>query len=490
MPAKLVAIGDSLTQGFQSGSISKTHFSYPAMIADCLGDTNFLVPDFTGEGGLPVNLEELFRLLARRFGKNIDWYDLLQAFLTVRSFLDRVEDYWERGDGSGPSETGLLHRNLAVWGFQLGDCDTLSEGLCHRFIPPPKDNLITAKKIPEFGMYRTARRTLNPRFTEQCREWTQLDIAAKIAAGEGGIDNLIFFLGPNNCLATVTDLEIKWSEDADLDRLAHERTCNLWRLSHFQQLLNRIANRIDAISANNVFVSTVPHVTIPPVSRGITPGASQGEGRDQEGYYEYYTHFWVWDDDFSRDPNRFKHLTRQEARTIDQTIDSYNQAIRDKAAERGWHVVDLCEKLDQLAFRRRGGVIGYVFPNGLVTALQHNAGTNGRFTNDNKPILDTRYLRVDPDEIDPLKRFRGGIISLDGIHPTTIGYGLVAHEFLKVMKAVGVNIIKELDWARIVDADTLVKTPPSNLESLQNILGFVESQISLLTLIRTIVKGF
>lgn len=35
--AKLVAIGDSLTQGFQSLAITHCDQSYPAMIADCLG---------------------------------------------------------------------------------------------------------------------------------------------------------------------------------------------------------------------------------------------------------------------------------------------------------------------------------------------------------------------------------------------------------------------------------------------------------------------
>ena len=58
------------------------------------------------------------------------------------------------------------------------------------------------------------------------------------------------------------------------------------------------------------------------------------------------------------------------------------------------------------------------------------------------------------------------------------------------MKQFGVETTKELDWAKIVDADTLVKDLPPNQESLQNILGFLESQISLLTLIRTIAKGF
>ncbi|GET38961.1 SGNH/GDSL hydrolase family protein [Microseira wollei] len=97
MPAKLVAIGDSLTQGFKSGSISQTHLSYPAMIARCLGETDFKVPDFAGEGGLPVNLETLFQMLAAKLGEKIGVSDSISAFLATQGFLDRVENYWERG---------------------------------------------------------------------------------------------------------------------------------------------------------------------------------------------------------------------------------------------------------------------------------------------------------------------------------------------------------------------------------------------------------
>lgn len=73
MTAKLVVIGDSLSQGFQSGSIYNTFKSYPAMLADALNDNfNFSYPMFgasedgksdDGEGGLPINLEMLLRVL-------------------------------------------------------------------------------------------------------------------------------------------------------------------------------------------------------------------------------------------------------------------------------------------------------------------------------------------------------------------------------------------------------------------------------------------
>jgi hypothetical protein len=119
MPTRLVAIGDSLTQGFMNGSIFRTQMSYPVMLAQSVSETNFRVPDFSGEGGLPVNLEVLFHTLAKRYGSRIEPSDFVSAFMTAQGFLDRVEDYWERGEGTKPIQTGPMHNNLAVWGFQL-----------------------------------------------------------------------------------------------------------------------------------------------------------------------------------------------------------------------------------------------------------------------------------------------------------------------------------------------------------------------------------
>ncbi|MBR7678939.1 hypothetical protein KDA82_39565, partial [Streptomyces daliensis] len=49
---RLVTIGDSLTQGFQSGAVFLTDLSYPALIARELGcaDT-FRCPSYNGRGG-------------------------------------------------------------------------------------------------------------------------------------------------------------------------------------------------------------------------------------------------------------------------------------------------------------------------------------------------------------------------------------------------------------------------------------------------------
>lgn len=523
MVAKLVVIGDSISQGFMSGSISRTDISYPAMIAKSLNDDDFLVPDFAGEDGLPLNIESLLRILAERYGSSINLLELPLAAISAYSYLDRVEDYWERGRGSMPTKpmgvrgdypsTDLpLHRNLAVWGFELADCDTISEGLCRRVISPATDDMLPTKQLVEFSMYRTARRTLNPLLDDRYQALTQLDAAKEIKERQGGIENLIFFLGANNCLATVMELGIDWSEQADIRRFAHQRKCNLWQPEHFRRLLDRVVPKINEIGADRVFIGTIPHITILPVARGVSLSEDASQWRDDKGYFEYYTHFWIWDDEFRKAPKRFPHLTREEARLIDATIDEYNAAIKEAADKNGWHVVDLYQLLEDLAYRRQFEKPRFKFPPELVAALEKNPLTKERVIRKPAPVpaaavvspsiderikaapalaeeyevcLDTRYFHLNRKAANPKDKYEGGLFSLDGVHPTTIGYGIIANEFLKVMEDAGVKA-SPLNWDEIVAADTLVTDLPANVANLRKMLGFLSSKTPLPELIKII----
>ncbi|MGC1217011.1 MAG: hypothetical protein WA883_06020 [Phormidesmis sp.] len=477
MPAKLVAIGDSVTEGFLNGSISKTCLSYPALIAECLEDSDFTLPDFSGAGGLPLNLEALLNHLDSHAKPDAASPDQAIQAQVIQQFMDTVEDYWERGDGAKPSDTGPLHRNLSVWGFQLPDCDTLSDKLSQQYIPLATDHPIAQQ--PEFALYRTARRTLNPSQCAQYESLTQLDVAEQIAQREGGIDNLIFWLGSNHCLDTVVRLSVEWSTAETMAQPLHLRTANLWRPEHFKQVLHRVADKVSALGARNVFIGNVPRVTIPPVSRGITPGAALGMGQDDNGYYEYYTHFWIRDSEF--DPARHPHLTRSQIREIDSTIDEYNQIIQNEANYRGWHLVNTAQVLDKVAFRRQQGHSQYPFPPELVAALRANPKTKDRVTGDGDVLLDTRYYHIDPQAQAPSEKYKGGLFGLDGAHPTTVGYGIIAYEFLQVMQKVGCSqgkktVAKPLDWAKIVASDTLLTEPPASLAVLPSILAVLFGQ--------------
>jgi hypothetical protein len=279
------------------------------------------------------------------------------------------------------------------------------------------------------------------------------------------------------------------SAPADLGRLAHERECNRWQPQHFAAAYAELARQLDAISAERVFLTTVPHVTIAPVTRGVSPGRAPGQELEN-GYFEYYTRFWIWDRNF--DPRRNQHLTRAQAREVDADIDAYNATIREEAARRGWHVIDLCSVLDRLAFRRNEGRPTYPLPPGLVAALRDDPRTRFRVRPDGEVLLDTRFMRIparapaDNAASDEWRTaFKGGLFGLDGIHPTTTGYGIIAHEVLSAFQAAGVPGADPLalDWPGIVANDSLLRGPPALLVSLEATLDALFAKLPLDSLI-------
>ncbi len=236
-----------------------------------------------------------------------------------------------------------------------------------------------------------------------------------------------------------------------------------------------------------MFLTTVPHVTIAPVTRGVSPAARAADQDELEaGYYEYYTRFWIWDQHF--DPERNGRLTREQAREVDASIDAYNACIREEAAKRGWPVIDLCAVLDQLAFRRNRGRPTYRLPAGLVQALRDNPDTRFRVRPDGEVLLDTRYLRIplhEPAEsatsAEWRAAFKGGLFGLDGVHPSTTGYGIIAHEVLSAFQAAGVPGADpdKLDWRGIVANDLLLTKPPALLVSLEKTLDVLFAKLPL-----------
>ena len=99
-----------------------------------------------------------------------------------------------------------------------------------------------------------------------------------------------------------------------------------------------------------------------------------------------------------------------------------------------------------MANRRLGGVLTRNFPNKFVQALKRNPSTAHLVDLNNEVTLTTEYLRLNNDN----KIYKGGIFSLDGLHPTTIGYGLMAGVYFQTMVQAGVKFQKPLDWDYII----------------------------------------
>ncbi len=86
-----------------SGAIFRTDLSWPAVVAFELGDfAAFRRPVYeapSGPGGLPLDFERALRSFESEFGPKLDWHEIVRAAGWLHGYLDRVEDYWERGDG-------------------------------------------------------------------------------------------------------------------------------------------------------------------------------------------------------------------------------------------------------------------------------------------------------------------------------------------------------------------------------------------------------
>ena len=479
---RLVSIGDSLTQGFASGAAFQTDLSYSAIIAYELGWDGLRYPRYGGPGGLPLNIELLLRELERNFGAELSWWELPMALFRGRQFMDQVEDYWERGPGAVlPSPTATNHV-LGVYGWDLRDVLVRTADSSAAEITQPKDDLLS--QTVENNSARAALRVL-PRATEADRRRTLLDAAASLGDEVGGaetgadpdhgIETLVVFVGANNALGAVSELRVVWSGPG-FDDLARKDAFTVWQPSHFIVELNRVVDKVRAIRARHVIWCTVPHVTIAPIARGVA-----GKVRPDSRYFPYYTRPWISDRDF--DSGRDPAITGEQARAVGSAIDQYNDAITGAVAEarragRDWYLLDVAGVLDRLASRRYLDNVEarppwwrpYPLPPELAAL---------------RPVPDSRFLTSDGTG-----RRSGGLFSLDGIHPTTVGYGIIAQELIDIMVRAGVQFLApdgrsprigpiRVDFARLIRRDTLVNRPPTNVTAGLEVLAWADETLDL-----------
>ena len=479
---RLVTVGDSLVHGMQSAAVYRTELSCPAIVAHELGlelGSSFRFARYGGPGGLPLNIELLVRELERQFGTRIDWWELALAAFRVRGWLDEVEDYWERGPGSGLLPVARINHNLGVYGWDLRNALELTAARVAARIGTPKDDPV-AQGV-ERANERAAFRVLAS--VEGGMDLTPFGAARALGrdVGDGsdpdhGIETLVVALGANNALETVVDLKVAWSADPAYKDLARKGAFTVWRPSHFAKELALVAAEVRGIAARHVIWGTVPHVTIAPVARGVSQKV-----RPASRYYPYYTRPWIGDRDF--DPRDDPHITEQQARAVDSAVDMYNDAIAKVVADAradglDWRLLDLAGLLDRLASRRYlespASLPDWWLPYRLpaeLAALQ--------------PPPDSRFFSSNASG-----RQAGGLFSLDGVHPTTVGYGILAQEIMDVVSAAGVEFHHRdgrtragpvrVDFARLIALDTLISDPPRSTDSSLKLIGWIDQHLGFL----------
>ncbi len=480
---RLVTIGDSLTHGFQSGAIFNTNQSYPVIIAKEMGWSDMRYPVYSGpEGGLPLNLEYLSRDLRKRFGDKVNWLNGLPAILSIRQYLDAIEEYWERGKGTVYNSQGKINHNLAVYGWDLRNTLSRNADICFDILAKNKPKNDFLRQVVEYHNERSAIVVLNSARDSNGKALTPIQ-AATVLGQEGnteeGIETLIVMIGSNNALGSILTFNVSWSDEGYDDMSVNDKY-TVWRPTHFKAELDLLVAEIKKIKARHVIVATVPHITIVPFARGVG-----GKARNKSRYFPYYTLPWIQDKDFN--PDKHPHLTENEARAIDCAIDQYNDAITEVVRQarlegRDWYLMELCGLLDRLASRR------YIEDPLARPDWWSQVGGEYQLPPELEaisPPLNSCLFRTEPGK----GRTDGGLFSLDGIHPTTVGYGIMAQEIIKIMQSSGVKFYKEdgspregevkVDWKRLLAQDSLISQTPPNIDSILDFVGGIDKYLNL-----------
>ncbi|WP_426625358.1 hypothetical protein ACPPVW_04645 [Leifsonia sp. McL0607] len=470
----LVVIGDSITQGFQSLAIHRTQLSWPTMVARAL-EMDFTYPTFDGPQnvpGLPVNLEALARSVEASIKDRPLPFEDLHVLRTAISSLEDVRHFWEKGDGSVLSGSDTYYDNLAIWGWDIRDAISKSREWCQGKVAAHEALLkrltVSNQLMVSHANERTALRTLwNAADPEPSR--TQVDAMKYLGSRPDGrgIDTLVIALGANNALGSVASMSISWSGD-DFQDVDKKSQYNVWTPQHFAIELELLADEVLNAKANRTLWLTVPHVTVVPLLRGV------GEKPYYSRYFPRYTRPWISDADFDADIHNS--MTGDDARLIDAAIDQYNWAIKQRVHDerlRGsdWYVVDLCGLLDRVAYRR------------YLASAQSRPDWWTDFGEADvlppellamSPRPDTRFFASDKKG-----RTQGGLIALDGVHPTTIGYGLIAREVLEVMKLAAVPGAAEasIDFGTLLAEDTLNSDPPAQISEDGRMIGMLNRAV-------------
>jgi hypothetical protein len=141
-----------------------------------------------------------------------------------------------------------------------------------------------------------------------------------------------------------------------------------------------------------------------------------------------------------------------------------------------WYLLDLAGLLDRLAARRYiadpAARPDWWTPYELPPELQSL-----------KPVPDSRFFASGPEG-----RTQGGLFSLDGVHPTTIAYGIMAQEVINVMQLAGVQFVLgdgttprtgpvRVDFKRLIERDTLISDPPRSVSSDLKLIGWIDEKV-------------
>lgn len=457
---KLAALGDSISQGFQNSAIYRTDLSYPAFLAKSLDSSaEFSQPKFSVKGGIPVNLDFILKSLEHQYTTELNWKSYPIAIKDVYAIIRRTKKYWDNKALVLDNEESGPYHNQSIWGLTTNDSWMLTDTISKEYMEHNPVHYAVFNFLPDHALYTTARCVLNPSGNPKRENRTLVDNIQELA-DDGGIEHLIVNLGSNHIVGAVTKMRFQYSEPDEIEAHPFQRQYTVMRPEHFEQNYRKLASKIARMNIGQVTATTIPYITIPPVLQGINESAESPERE----YFDYYANFWV--DPNSFNPELHAHFTKNQAIDLDIAVDYFNEIIKKVAGENGWIVADVGRQVSMMAYRRHHGRLHLPYPTSLVKSLRSHGNTSYLVDDHGNVKLDTRYLKTN---LETQQITEGGIFSLDGLHPTTVGYGIIAEMVKDAMSDAGVVFQQELDWDFIVENDSLIYTPPILLPELKSI---------------------
>jgi hypothetical protein len=436
MHPELMVIGDSLSQGCRSLSVSQPFCqqSWPARIAASQG-WKFIVPDFPRPilFDLELEIRQLGDLI-QISPKDIRFQGLLgRFFANLRAWLaNKIES------------KQICFDNLGLAGCQPYDLyartavtsNSEIEALC------PPGSLTRALDLSNVGKLHLAingRFVLNPSHDPQFSGMTPLDwVEARIPK------RVLFQCGHNNGLyaigADANPANVNFTQPNDNG-------------DEFYASFNKIAVRLAMLpeEVQQIVVLLLPRV-------GAVANLVPSDTSREEGYAPYYSAA------FSTSKTMLSGSALSE---VDRNIAAANARLSQIFSDAA------------TASQRRNRFI-FVDTFELFSGIDYknSLDKSDRIVIDSEETIDNYYLHGDlvlqppfPPGTPPWKKIlhQGGFQSIDGMHPTGCGYAYIAFKVIEAMRLANADLAKMLEQAYV--DDSLLHDFPLKLDLLISVLA-------------------
>ena len=415
----LMAIGDSLYQGTRSlGTTAELcQKSVPAQIAQVLGIADFMIPD--PDQPFIVDLENWLNHLdldriGAWLGQNASHWLATPASPSGKQYFDNV----------AVAGSEVWH----LYAFSADDGQKMAQAEIDKLAGAPL-TLDTFGSIDVSSLYYgvNARFTLNPSNQAPWQGMSQLDWAAERCP-----QRLLVNIGSNNglwdmCFNARPDARFYFGK-------AYGKNAGLPRDDDDFTQIEELADRLARLPAGveEIYFNSLGR---PRCVGNLMPEGTTGHPQHDD-YIVWYDHpgadyFDQYENRFALSPNAYGRITGARMKAMDEYVADTNAKIRGivQAAVGDRLVpVDMYQQLSDHDAKHYGDGEGVVCGRKTLSNNMFESGLLGGFR-------------------------MGGLFGLDGMHPTTVGYGLMAQ---KVLAAMGQDPGK-IDLMGLCNADTLIQ---------------------------------